>query len=609
MAKRRLLLLVPLLLALLLATGSLTAYAQPAGQTDPKADLAKLQDFWKVKVGSIVADALVPKTATSARLPGGLTRELLAKAQPDECFYGVGDPRNGPIPSTGCESGGQLKVNQAYVWGLAKSGNNVWFGTAPNVHCLVIGGYLGMTDPLVADSYVCEFGQSKWVKALPPPVQSQAAPIGDWRAPRVFTYDVSTKTLTEKTPLILADPPSAGRLNSTIGLRSAGALGEVVFLGGPGMRGGVNLFAFDTNGNFLGSANLPYTNIRKWLVVDGVLYAGVAASGGKGYVLRWKGNGSSNSGTLFAFEKVGQVDGDAAELALHEGRIFVSTWPGGEIAGGMSTAGLWMSPPVLSGGFTGPTGSDPVPKWTKVWDVTQYETDPVTAATYGGGALASFGGYLYWGTMHVPMLSALAHFEVYGAPKDQNEVTAAILGTYRAISIFRGKNFASSKPQMEVLYGESTLPTYANGAWTMKKTGMGRPRFGSSGLGNFFNNYTWAMAVYDGKLYVGTMDWSYLSSDLMNWFSNDKTGLSLGGIILSATTSYGADLFAFSSARNSATTVSKDGVGNYLNYGIRNMVSTNDALYLGMSNPMNLMTNLEDKKPEGGWELIRLKAR
>ena len=42
------------------------------------------------------------------------------------------------------------------------------------------------------------------------------------------------------------------------------------------------------------------------------------------------------------------MDGDAAELALHEGRLFVSTWP--DV--GASLSGLWMSPPLPSGGLT-----------------------------------------------------------------------------------------------------------------------------------------------------------------------------------------------------------------------------------------------------------------
>jgi hypothetical protein len=59
--------------------------------------------------------------------------------------------------------------------------------------------------------------------------------------------------------------------------------------------------------------------------------------------------------------------------------------------------------------------------------------------------------------------------------------------------------------------------------------------------------------------------------------------------------------------------VSKDGVGNYLNYGIRTMLVAetipepgwdNETIYLGMANPFNLETASGEK--QGGWELIQL---
>ena len=74
---------------------------------------------------------------------------LLAKAPADECYYGLGDPGNGPLSAANLPdcTGGRPKVNQAYVWGLVKNGNNVSFGTVVNVHCLVMGSYLGLSSP------------------------------------------------------------------------------------------------------------------------------------------------------------------------------------------------------------------------------------------------------------------------------------------------------------------------------------------------------------------------------------------------------------------------------------------------------------------------------
>jgi hypothetical protein len=31
------------------------------------------------------------------------------------------------------------------------------------------------------------------------------------------------------------------------------------------------------------------------------------------------------------------------------------------------------------------------------------------------------------------------------------------------------------------------------------------------------------------------------------------------------------------------------------------------GLYIGMANPMNLRTDLTDRRPEGGWELLEMK--
>ena len=70
--------------------------------------------------------------------------------------------------------------------------------------------------------------------------------------------------------------------------------------------------------------------------------------------------------------------------------------------------------------------------------------------------------------------------------------------------------------------------------------------------------------------------------------------------------SFGADLFFFPTALCPAIPESLDGAGNYTNYGIRTMVSDDEALYLGTANPMNLLTDPDDEIPEGGWELMKL---
>lgn len=544
---------------ILLATGLAIT---DTGLSGTEETIRDLRQFWQS------AYSVSPEQVTAI-----LNREVLAKAVPDECYYGIGDERNifapGAIDPQACRADtGKVKVNQAYVWGLAKSGDNLWFGTAPNVNCLVIGGYLGDTDPYENENQVCEFGSGPFVPPLP-------ASMGDWRPAQMFVYDVSTRTLTEKTP---QDP----LVFQSSGIRSAGTLGDVVFLAGPNLSqdGGINLFAFHAGtGDYLGSMTLmEYDNIRKWLVVDGILYTTVGKTENGGAILRWVGDVQDP----FQFEEVGEIDGAGAELTSHERRIFVSTWG--------FPSGIWMSPEIPQGGLT----SAEAGLWTKVWQAYDYEPDPVTGAVTGGGAIASFDGYLYWGTMHVPLLALRVFTNLYGEPADSSEFWAALLGTWRAISIFRGRGFETGEPDIDILYGMSELPAYdPETGWQIVPNNMNKqPLYGIMGFDNIFNNYCWTMAVYAGQLFVGTMDHSFLLGE--------------GALDIDfPVNEFGADLFRFPSSRSRAIPESVDGVGNYSNYGIRTMVS-DDAFYLGTANPMNLLTDLTDDLPEGGWELLRL---
>lgn len=520
-----------------------------------------------------------PTVGTVTSMPT-TTAELLAKAIPDECFNGIGNPYP---PGPPCAAG-VPKVNQAYVWGLTRSGSDLWFGTMSNTQCLVLSTYMGIVTPLQNDSYVCEFGSSRFVPPLP-------AALGDLRPPRIYVYDTAARALIPKTP---ADP----RIAATVGLRAAGNNNNVVLLAGPNLAGGLNLFAFraDTRA-YLGSTTLAaYNNIRKFLLVDGVLYVGVGKSAGGGNVLRWTGSVA----TPFTFDVVGNLDAFGSELAVHEGRLFVSTWPS-TIGGPL--AGLYMSPVVPASGLTTANAAS----WTKVWKANDYEPDPVTAATYGGGALASYGGYLYWGTMHVPLVSTQAHISTYSLPtSDKALMLQTYLQSERAISIFRGSGFNSS-PVIDLVYGMPTLPKYtAPSGWAMVPNNMNKsPLWGPSGFGNPYNNYTWTMEVFDGRLYVGTMDYSYLFKDLLQPLLGSS--VTLPANIQPA--GYGADLFYFPSAQSPAFPESINGIDNFTSYGIRSMVTGPSSLFLGMANPMNLLTDTTDGLPEGGWELIELKSK
>lgn len=525
------------------------------------------------------------------------TGERLTRATADECYNGIGV--NYP-PGPPCATG-RAKVNQSYVWALARSADQLWFGTMANTHCLVEGAYLGQTTPRETASYVCEFGSSQPARSAQIPAR-----IGDFRPPKIYTYNLSTRSQVERT----VPAPYTAALNSTLGLRAAGILGNVVLLAGPSLQGGVNVFAFRLgDGQFLAYARLAqYANIRKMLVVNGVLYAAAgrvpsdpAQPGEKtGRVLRWTGNETSP----IAFTEVGVMESMASELAEHEGRLFVSTWPDVESSGAPAAqeAGLYMSPLLNSSGLN--TSSE----WARVWKASDYEPDPVTAATYGGGALASYGGYLYWGTMHVPMMSTISHIRAYPADApasgDQDGLLNWASNSERAISIFRGR-FFDTAPQLQVVYGESAVPSFVKvgadpGGWQTVPTGMGDPLWGPSGFGNRFNNYTWSMSVFNGRLWVGTMDWS--------WLANEGLSSSLPTTLGSLTqASIGADLWYFPGVNSPALPENLNGIGNPANYGVRNMVA-DTQLYLGMANPMNLRTN-PDEGALGGWELLALTPR
>jgi hypothetical protein len=551
-------------------------------------------------------------------------RKLLGKGAPDECFAGIGlaYPAGPPCAT------GQAKVNQSYLWGMTQAGQNLWFGTGANVNCMTSGRNLRTTTPNLNDDWVCEYGESQIAKHNP----SMPPTLGDHRPPRLYTYDLHAKRLTEKTNLIKnASSDDANRLATTAGIRAAGNHQGVALLGGPALGESINLFAFDTyTGSYLGSVNLPqYGNIRHFVVADGALYAGVgvgANGGNRGHVLRWTGSRSNP----FSFAEVANLPAQAADLTVHEGRIFVTTWTGSgddalaaavpgttdvPLAG---VAGVWMSP-KLSQGERGLTPAD-ANGWTQVWTVDGYEPDPLIARTYALGGLASFGGYLYWGTMHVPLKATTVHLATYPQP-DETATRTSIRNTQRAIGIFRGKSFGDSHQQVDLLYGAAELPAYdpagngGAGAWANVATGY-TPLYGPSGMGNAYNNYTWTMTVAGGKLYVGTMDWSYISKDLAQSTAqllgiNGPAAADLGDASALAddpapTQVFGGDLFAFDSTNKPARVVDNSGLGNYLNYGIRNMLADGSTLYLGMANPMNLRTDPDDDIPEGGWELIRL---
>lgn len=533
--------------------------------------------------------------------PAAFSSKRLAKAEVDECFNGVGNYyKEGP----NCSSGERKKANQSYLWGLTKFDDTLWFGTAPNMICMVhaFASYENSEydpQPYQGNLWTCEYEEGQYLDSE---MASLNVPekFNDYRPPKIYTYDISTSTLTEKSSAI-TNATAQLLLQSTFGLRSAVAYGNYVILSGPRALGsGINIFLFNgSTGAFVGATTLTdYQNIRKWLVLDDILYAAVSKESGGGAVIRYTGTTSNP----FSFTEVGILDGSGAEIVSHDGRIFVGTWPDRTGDSG-AIAGIYMSPEVPSGGLT----ASHAYSWTKVWQADDYEPDSFGATIYGTGAMASYGGYLYWGTMHVHGRAAISFVNEYNIPT--SGYYDAYFNSWRATAVFRCSNFDASSPSVELLYGDSQLPVYSNGRWSYARNNMGgiSGKYGSSGFGNDYNNYTWTMAVYKDQLWVGTMDHSYLWTDFEN-----LQNIYLGGTYIYVpwwwspdTSDYGADIWRFPSTSSSAVRFTKNGLGNYTNYGFRTVLVDDTGLYYGTANPANI-AQWDDGSLKGGWELWRI---
>jgi hypothetical protein len=184
------------------------------------------------------------------------------------------------------------------------------------------------------------------------------------------------------------------------------------------------------------------------------------------------------------------------------------------------------------------------------------------------------------------------------------------LGSYRPTTLFRGKDFGTPKQKIELLYGTTLLPKYNSrtDTWSLIPNKLQQsPKWGLTGYNNPFNSYTWWMSKFNGELFIGTFDWSYLLFESIF----DQYGSQIPPAVIAAARSYeGADLLRLHSSSDSPVFVSVNGMGNYSNYGIRTMIKTNGQLYLGTANPFNLFTDpVNDPYGKtGGWELIRLWA-
>jgi len=542
--------------------------------------------FRRGAMTAIVAVAgIVAATATLAAVPTPqpllTSNQLLAQAAPDECFDGLGVDYP-PISPDGTCTQGEPKFNQSYIWGLTEQGGKLWFGTMSNAACILDGMAGG--EPMANGLFACEFGTGEFARehpAIPPS-------LGDWRMPVIYSWDLDTGQLVNRLP-------NSSLLKNTLGFRGAGSIDNIAFLAGPSLSGAsVNFFAFRADtGRLLGACTrTDYNYIRSWKLVDGVLYVGVGSET-RGGVLRWDGAPTLPSGNFCGrFSEVGRPSADVANLAMYvdgngNHRLAATTVPIRSSSGADGASiGVWISPPIPAGGLT----ANEADQWQQVWSPSQYDPDVIMSRFgYSGGAVQYFDGWLYWGTIHLQNSKALSIHEncsrsyCFGMPANLQEAQQLAQGIYRSTSFWRGRNLEDpGTREIQLLYGESELPAVvAPKTFETKPTGW-TPLYGPSGFGNPSNEYTWQMAVFDGRLYIGTFDAAVLQSD-----TSDQ---------------YGADLWRIDSSDSPAVNEDYSGLGDRYNYGIRILYPLDDGsgVIAGMANPFNLAAG-------GGWELRLLK--
>jgi hypothetical protein len=549
-------------------------------------------------------------TCASSRLRRGFN--VVAEADVDECFAGVGREPGTPNNNGRCPRGSSPKKNQTYAWGMTEEGRHLWWGTGANAACQLLAPAPGQPTLPPLDGqrlvgFMCELGSS-W-KAQEEPWLGN---LGDWRQPQIWRMDTCTLERRNMTPT------TDRNINDVIGFRSAGSIDDVVFFAGPAGAAtgnfsattngdGVIVMAFEeSTGRYLGSQKFDeYRNVRQWLVYRGQLYVGMtrkANRGGGGDILKWTG------GKIFPFRftTVGRIDTAPANMTVHEGRIYTTTWPDTDANGvPLRMAGVWMSPRIPIGGLTTINQGG----WRRIWQVDQYEPDPAIAMSYGLGPIRSWRGALYWGTMHFPLGGLIGHHNAYGRTwRGSVGLASTVLTTQRSATLFRGEDFGGllnpSEGRVRVLYGDPVVPVYNGSRFVLRQTRGGLPRFGLGGFNYWLNSYVWQMGITNGNLFMATYDLSDSLAGAMQAAGNLN-----GGIIPRFLTAMiavaganpviaGADMWRFRLPILPATPVTINGGGNPTQFGFRTMVSKDDFLWVGTAGARPLAE-------DGGYKILR----
>lgn len=284
---------------------------------------------------------------------------------------------------------------------------------------------------------------------------------------------------------------------------------------------------------------------------------------------------------------------DSRAIYAHHGKLYIGVGYAG--LGPSVAAGVWAS------GL--PTDST---RWAKTLDFPSMaspntNTNVLSFATFCGrlyaGTENKVGGFEVWrSTVADPAGNDDWRRVVAGGAGDAGNTWAGTMKVFNghlyvgSMSVpgitgpvaFKGFDLIRVTPwdTWQLLVGNPRTVTTSSGTRTLQPL-SGKP----SGFGNPFNLYCWSLAVFNGRLYLGTFD----ASTMLKYAID--SGVPIGGIpgltpeqLQALLATPGADLYRTWDGRNWST-VTLTGFGDPFNYGFRNLVPQLFRLYFGFSNP------------------------
>jgi hypothetical protein len=552
--------------------------------------------------------------------------EKILQAPVDESYFGANDPRNlyDPLSDKHPLAGSEPRRNGGYAWGVTTHGDEIWYGAFMNGWCLWLQP-AGLPAPTAdtADLYnfrspinACDLRE----KNRPPVIQ-----IFDSKSQKLSVYQSD-------------DPRFAAAMSDLVAIRSAATVGDTIFIGaliggdGAAASGsmdsddsyffkGIRVIAINaTTKKFLGAVTIRELNeSRKMSVIDQPdgtkgLYLGASSRSGKSYLLRWTGSSANpfpaaKDGGYPGFEKVADNSGagmigeiKAIKDSAGATRLVVSTWSSWPSVN--KSGGLYLSSPMPRDGFHAKAQGS----FTPLVILDKFDPDPLLGPTWGGGMLSIYQGKIYWGTMTIGSVYAGA----YNLANPRLAMTPAIRDNFaralssRAAHVFRIDPKDPANPKVELLFGSEYFPVVdpADGSLSYKANLLGlKPLMGDAGFGYGTVNYSWESAVFDDKLFIGTMDYS---GGLVDYIANKKFA---GDYQINANLRVakeqgfvaGGDMVVFENGHDQPRIITRDGLGNPDVNGFRNFLILNGSLYVGTSSEANM-------GPTAGYAFYRLQT-